>query len=89
MKKTISLGSRKAGALVFVLALGLTTQVANAATDNQPPIADAGSSRYAAQDPVQLDGTGSYDPDDSGPLSYEWQQISGPSVLITNAVYEF
>ena len=30
MKKTIPLGSRKAGALVLVLALGLTTQVANA-----------------------------------------------------------
>jgi hypothetical protein len=49
------------------------------------PVSDAGSSRYAATDPVQLDGTGSYDPDDSGLLSYEWRQISGPSVVITDA----
>jgi len=46
------------------------------------PVADAGSSRYAAQEPVVLNGTGSYDPDDSGPLSYTWQQIAGPSVII-------
>ncbi len=49
------------------------------------PVADAGSSRYAGTDSVQLDGTGSYDPDASGSLSYQWQQISGPSVTITGA----
>ncbi|MHC4575183.1 MAG: PKD domain-containing protein [Planctomycetota bacterium] len=49
------------------------------------PVADAGSSRYAGTDPVQLDGTGSYDPDNSGPLSYQWQQISGPNLTITGA----
>jgi N-acetylneuraminic acid mutarotase len=49
------------------------------------PVADAGSSRYAGPDPVVLDGTGSYDPDDSGKLSYTWQQISGPSVVIIDA----
>ncbi|MHC4204098.1 MAG: right-handed parallel beta-helix repeat-containing protein [Planctomycetota bacterium] len=48
------------------------------------PIADAGLSRYAATDPVQLDGTGSYDPDDFGPLSYTWRQIAGPSVEATD-----
>jgi hypothetical protein len=52
---------------------------------NGRPIADAGSSRYAAMDPVQLDGTGSYDPDDSGTLIYSWQQIDGPPVTIINA----
>ena len=46
------------------------------------PIADAGSSRYAGPDPIVLDGTRSYDPDGSGALSYTWQQISGPSVVI-------
>jgi hypothetical protein len=40
---------------------------------NIPPIADAGLSRYAAYDPVVLDGTGSYDPDSSGPLTYAWR----------------
>ena len=58
---------------------------ANAGVVNQAPIADAGASRYAAQDPVMLDGTGSYDPDGSGPLSYSWQQVSGPLVTITDA----
>ena len=53
--------------------------------DGVPPIADAGVSRYAAQDPVILDGTGSFDPDSSGPLSYQWQQMAGLSVVITDA----
>ncbi len=54
-------------------------------SEGVPPIADAGSSRYAAQDPVMLDGTGSYDPDNSGTLSYAWRQIAGPSLVITDA----
>jgi hypothetical protein len=49
------------------------------------PIADAGSSRYAGPDPIVLDGTASYDPDNSGTLSYTWRQISGPSVVIIDA----
>ncbi|HUT46642.1 MAG TPA: LamG-like jellyroll fold domain-containing protein [Sedimentisphaerales bacterium] len=49
------------------------------------PVANAGLSRYAAREPVILDGTGSYDPDDSGSLSYAWRQISGPSVEIVGA----
>jgi len=49
------------------------------------PIADAGSSRYVAQDPVVLEGTGSYYPGNSGPLNYTWHQISGPSVVISDA----
>ena len=77
MKKTIS--------LVLVVALGLAAEIANAATTNQAPIADAGSSRYAAQDPVVLDGTGSYDPDNSDTLTYTWEQIAGPPVIITDA----
>ena len=58
---------------------------AKSIAQNIPPIADAGLSRYAAQDAVVLDGAGSYDPDDSGKLSYTWQQIAGPSVVITYA----
>jgi len=49
------------------------------------PIADAGSSRYAGPDPIVLDGTRSYDPDGSAPLSYTWRQISGPPVVIIDA----
>jgi len=74
MKKTIL--------LALVLALGMAVEVAKAATTNQAPIADAGLPRYAAQDPIVLDGTGSYDPDSSGTLSYTWRQIDGPSVVI-------
>jgi hypothetical protein len=76
MKKTIS--------IVLVLVLGMIVSVANAATTNQAPIADAGLPRYAGTDAVILDGTGSYDPDNSGPLLYAWQQIAGPSVVITD-----
>jgi hypothetical protein len=47
-------------------------------------VADAGLPRYAGTDAVQLDGTGSHDPDASGSLSYQWQQISGPTVTISN-----
>lgn len=50
---------------------------------NRSPVADAGSSRYAAAAPVVLDGTGSFDPDGYGELTYQWRQISGPSVDIT------
>lgn len=55
------------------------------ASANESPVAEAGLPRYAAKDPVQLDGNGSYDPDDSGPLSYAWTQVSGPPVVITGA----
>lgn len=53
-----------------------------AQAQNIRPIADAGLYRYAGRDPIVLDGSGSYDPDHSGPLSYTWQQISGPPVVI-------
>ena len=69
----------------YVAAIVLGGQSASAATTNQPPIADAGLPRYAASDPVQLDGNGSYDPDNSGDLSYTWRQISGPSTIIEDA----
>ena len=49
---------------------------------NRAPVADAGKSRYAAEDPVALDGSGSFDPDQYGNLTYNWQQLSGPSVTI-------
>ncbi len=52
---------------------------------NMIPVADAGLTRYAATDPVQLDGTASYDPDESGPLTWAWRQISGPPVVLHDA----
>ncbi len=62
---------------------GFTSTVA--VPEGRPPVADAGSSRYAAGDPVRLDGSGSYDFDNSGSLSYTWQQVSGPVVEISEA----
>jgi hypothetical protein len=76
MKKKIS--------FVLILALVPGVEVMSAETANQAPIADAGLSRYAAQDPIILDGTCSCDPESSGPLFYSWQQIAGPSVVITD-----
>jgi hypothetical protein len=52
---------------------------------NKAPVADAGLSRYVATDPIQLDGTHSYDPDESGPLGFAWHQVSGPAVDISDA----
>ncbi len=70
--------------IVMLIALFVLSPVRAQSIDGRP-VADAGLSRYAGQDPIVLDGTGSYDPDDSGPLIYAWQQISGPSVVISDA----
>ncbi|MBL7186999.1 MAG: hypothetical protein ISS70_11825 [Phycisphaerae bacterium] len=70
---------------VYMFASVLEQTAIAAGFEAAPPIADAGLPRYAAQDPVSLDGTGSFDPDNSGQLSYSWRQISGPAVVITEA----
>ncbi len=49
---------------------------------NVAPVAEAGLPRYAAQAPVRLDGSTSYDPDHSGQLRYAWTQVSGPALTI-------
>jgi hypothetical protein len=50
---------------------------------NHPPVASAGLSLYVSTNSVTLDGTGSYDPDGYGSLTYQWKQLSGPSVTMT------
>jgi hypothetical protein len=70
--------------IVMLIALFILSPV-RAQSQEGRPIADAGLPRYAAQDPIVLDGTGSYDPDNSGTLSYVWRQISGPSAVIADA----
>ena len=69
--------------IVIVIVVG--TGSMNAVKGNEYPVAEAGLPRYAAIEPVVLDGTGSYDLDESDLLSYTWQQLSGPSVTITDA----
>jgi len=81
MKANRSLSFTVLGLLVVaVLASG-----AGKVSANVPPVAKAGLPRYAAQGPVQLDGSGSYDPDNSGPLTYTWTQVSGPPLVIAGA----
>ncbi|MBN1806138.1 MAG: right-handed parallel beta-helix repeat-containing protein [Sedimentisphaerales bacterium] len=50
---------------------------------SRTPIADAGQTRYAASEPVYLDGGSSFDPDGYGNLTFQWRQVSGPPVEIT------
>ncbi|UCD51516.1 MAG: hypothetical protein JSW27_02570, partial [Phycisphaerales bacterium] len=68
----------------LITAVLVSFWVSLAVGQNMRPVADAGLPRYAAADPVRLDGSRSYGLDTSGPLSYTWTQVSGPAVAITN-----
>ena len=59
---------------------------ADEVTDNARPVADAGDGQHfnTIVANVVLDGTTSYDPDNSGALTYQWRQISGPNVVLSN-----
>ncbi len=50
---------------------------------NTAPIANAGPAATVNPDvTVTLDGSRSHDPD-GGPITYQWQQVSGPAVTLT------
>ena len=53
---------------------------------NTAPVAFAGLSRLGVPENsvVELDGTGSYDPDGDA-LTYQWRQTGGPPVVLNNA----
>jgi len=54
-------------------------------TGNGAPIADAGGDQFnVAAGNVRLDGSASYDPD-GDPITFQWTQVAGPTVNITNA----
>jgi len=67
---------------------GLTstaTTIVNVTWSNEPPTANAGPDQTAGEGVVViLDGSGSTDPD-GGIAQYEWKQIYGPIVVLTNA----
>jgi hypothetical protein len=82
------------GVLTFTLTvtddLGLsaadtTTVTVMGDEQNQPPVADAGSALTVQEgDPVQLDGSGSHDPD--GIITaYAWRQTGGTAVTLSSA----
>ncbi|MCK4341124.1 MAG: cadherin-like domain-containing protein [Phycisphaerae bacterium] len=77
------LGSRGlAGLLIFIPGL---LGMAGCPWINLPPVANAGPDRtVVAGSVVQLDGTGSHDPEDR-PLTFAWTQTEGPDVVLIGA----
>ncbi|MBW2700758.1 MAG: hypothetical protein JRF33_08035 [Deltaproteobacteria bacterium] len=69
------------------LELNADTVVCNVApcgSPNDPPVADAGPDQELTEDdPVQLDGSGSSDPN-GNPLRYTWTQTAGATVTLSN-----
>lgn len=55
------------------------------ASENHAPLADAGADQSVFQGKtVTLDGSGSSDPDPEDTLSYEWTQIGGTAVILSD-----
>ena len=59
------------------------SQVTIVVGPDHAPVANAGLSRYVDSASITLDGTGSYDPDGVGALTYQWKQVSGPAITMT------
>jgi len=90
---TIALGGT-AQVLVFDLVVvdGLgqssttdSVQITVNAPNNTPPTADAGPNQSAASGAlITLDGTNSNDPDEGDSITYQWRQLSGPAVTLSD-----
>lgn len=53
--------------------------------DNKPPVADAGEDKtVAVKSIVTLNGSKSYDPEGTTLTTFEWKQLSGPTVSLAN-----
>jgi hypothetical protein len=64
---------------------GQATTIVNITWQNQPPVADAGDDQQVGEGgQVVLDASGSNDADD-GIATYQWRQVSGPIVTLSNA----
>jgi hypothetical protein len=71
-------------ALLLLVGLGVGFTSAQAQTNN-PPIANAGPDQTVNESStVQLDGTGSSDPD-GDPINYSWTQVQGTPVTLSDA----
>ena len=58
---------------------GSSNSESRVADENLQPIADAGDDQTVfVGDTASLDGSGSYDPDQNYPLTFEWQVVSEP-----------
>jgi hypothetical protein len=64
------------------------TTIVNVTGDNDPPTADAGANQTVDENTiVTLEGSNSFDPDD-GIKSYQWEQIVGPVVTLSEPTIE-
>jgi len=62
--------------------------IVNVTGDNDPPTADAGADQTADENTIViLHGSNSFDPDD-GIKSYQWEQIGGPMVTLSEPTIE-
>ncbi len=62
-----------------------TTVSVNPPGDTPPTASITGQGVVATEANVVLDGSGSSDPDPSDEIRYRWRQISGPSVVLSDA----
>jgi hypothetical protein len=64
------------------------TTIVNVTGDNDPPTADAGANQTVDENTIViLHGSNSFDPDD-GIKSYQWEQIGGPMVTLSEPTIE-